>query len=121
MLKLAYFLRNLQNSRANNPRILRIEKIKFSRYCFYLNTNIQGDCQIYISVPLISYTGTFRNMTAFNKLCLQKQPPRVALRNSCSAIFRKNRGGSYSLIGSKYGRTVLHHYFLARIFRKSSY
>ena len=38
--KLAYSLRNLQTSRANNSRILRIKNAKFSGYCFYMNTNI---------------------------------------------------------------------------------
>ena len=37
--KLAYILRNLQTSRADNSRILRINA-KFSGYCFYVNTNI---------------------------------------------------------------------------------
>ena len=40
MLKLAYFLRNLQISRANNSRSLRIQNAKFSGYCLYMNTNI---------------------------------------------------------------------------------
>ena len=43
---------NLENSRANNSRILRIKNAKFSGYCFYMNTNIQRDFQICISVPL---------------------------------------------------------------------
>ena len=46
------FLRNLQISRADNSRILRIENAEFSEYCFYMNTNIQGDFQVSISVPL---------------------------------------------------------------------
>ena len=50
--KLAYFLRNLQTSRANNSRILTIKNAKFSGYCFYINTNLLGDFQICISVPL---------------------------------------------------------------------
>ena len=54
MLKKAYFLRNLQTSRSNKPRILRIKNAKFSGYCFYLNTNIQGDFETWISVPLRS-------------------------------------------------------------------
>ena len=37
--KLAYDLRNLQISQANNSRILRIVNAKFSGYCFYMNTN----------------------------------------------------------------------------------
>ena len=37
--KLAYFFKNLQISRTNNSRILKIKNAKFSGYCFYLNTN----------------------------------------------------------------------------------
>ena len=51
-VKLAYFLRNLQNSRANNSRTFNIKNAKFSGYCFHLNTNISGDFQICISVTL---------------------------------------------------------------------
>ena len=50
--KLAYFLRNIQTSRANNSTILRIKNTKFSGYCFYISTNIYGDFRIWISVPL---------------------------------------------------------------------
>ena len=50
--KFAYFLRNLETSRANNSRILMIKVKKFSGSCFYLNTNIYGNFQMYISVPL---------------------------------------------------------------------
>ena len=53
--KLAYFLRNLQTSRASNSRILRIKKVKSSGYCFYLNTNIYIYFQICISVPLTAF------------------------------------------------------------------
>ena len=53
--KLAYFLTDLSNSRANNSRILRIKNAKFSGYCFDINTNIYGDFQICISVPLIEW------------------------------------------------------------------
>ena len=51
-LKVAYFLRNLRTSRANNSRILKIKNAKFSGYWFYMNTNIKGDFEICISVPL---------------------------------------------------------------------
>ena len=44
--------RNLQSSLANNSKILRIKKAKLSGYCFYLKTNIYGDFEICISVPL---------------------------------------------------------------------
>ena len=50
--RLAYFLRNLQTSRASNSRILKIKNAKFSGYCFYIKTNIYGDFQICVSVPL---------------------------------------------------------------------
>ena len=33
--KLTYFLRNLEISRANNSRILKIKIAKYSGYCFY--------------------------------------------------------------------------------------
>ena len=52
--KLAYFLKNLQTSRANNSRILSIKNAKFSGYCFYININTYRDFQICISVPLIT-------------------------------------------------------------------
>ena len=57
-LKIAYFLRNLQTSRGNNSRILRIKNAKFLRYCFYINKNTKGDFQICISVPLKTIRGT---------------------------------------------------------------
>ena len=36
-------------------RILMIKNAKFSGYWFYMNKNILGDFQIYISVPLMSF------------------------------------------------------------------
>ena len=47
------YVKNLETSWANNSRILRIKNAKFSRYCFYMNTNIWGHFQICISVPLM--------------------------------------------------------------------
>ena len=52
--KLAYLSRNLQTLRAINSRILRIKNAKFSGHCFYMNTNIQTNFQICISLPLIN-------------------------------------------------------------------
>ena len=40
MLKLGYFLKNLQTLQANNLRILSIKNATFSGYCFYMNANI---------------------------------------------------------------------------------
>ena len=40
MLKLGYFLKNLQTSQANNSRILRIKNATFLGYGFYMNANI---------------------------------------------------------------------------------
>ena len=42
----------MEISRGNNSRILRIINAKFSGYCFYMNKNMWGDFQIWISVPL---------------------------------------------------------------------
>ena len=52
MLKISLLYENLQNSREDNSRILRIKNVKFSGDCFYMNTNIYGDFQIFIRVPL---------------------------------------------------------------------
>ena len=38
--KLTYFLENLQTLGANNSKILRIKKVKFLGYCFYMNPNL---------------------------------------------------------------------------------
>ena len=51
MLKII-LLRNLQTLRANNSRTLRIENVKFSGHCFYMNINMYRDFQICISVLL---------------------------------------------------------------------
>ena len=45
--------RNIQTLRASKSRILKINNAKFSECYFYMNTNIQGDFQICISLPLI--------------------------------------------------------------------
>ena len=43
----------------NNSRILRIQNVKFSRYYFYMNTNIWRYFEICISVPLSLQTKIF--------------------------------------------------------------
>ena len=40
MLKIVYFIRNLQVSRIINLRITGIKNAKFADYCFWMNTNI---------------------------------------------------------------------------------
>ena len=62
MLKLDYFLRNLRTSRGNNSRILGIKNTKFSGSCFNMNTNIQRDFQICITLPLISIHNANKNL-----------------------------------------------------------
>ena len=52
MLKNSLLFRNLQTSRANNSKILRIKNAKFSGHWFYMKTIILRDFQICISVPL---------------------------------------------------------------------
>ena len=54
-LKLVYFLRKIQTLRVSNSRILMIKNAKLSGYYFYMNFNIWGDFQIWISVPLSTY------------------------------------------------------------------
>ena len=50
MLKISLLFKKF-TSRANNLRTLRIKNMKFSGYCFCMNTNIYGDFNICISVP----------------------------------------------------------------------
>ena len=47
MLKISLLFKKFTNF-----RIIRIKNAKFSEYCFYMNTNMQGDFEICISVPL---------------------------------------------------------------------
>ena len=44
----------MQISRLNNSRNVRIKNSKLLGYYFHANTNIKGDFQIYISVPLMT-------------------------------------------------------------------
>ena len=56
MLKISLLFKKFTNFTgkcANIYRILRIKNAKFPGYCFYINTNIYGDFQICISVPLM--------------------------------------------------------------------
>ena len=52
MLKISLLFKKYITSWVNNSNILKTKSAKFSGYCFYLNTNIQRDFQICISVPL---------------------------------------------------------------------
>ena len=54
-------IRNLQALRANNSRIIRIKNAKFSAYCFYINTNMQGDFRICGSAFLPKSCNTSRS------------------------------------------------------------
>ena len=66
--KLAFFLRNLLTSRVNNSRIFRIKNVKFSGYCFHINTNRYEDLWICISVPLSQ-----KQFKVYRKTVLKKQ------------------------------------------------
>ena len=46
------FLRKMQTLRVNNSRIVWIKNAKFLEYYFFMNTNIEENFQICISVPL---------------------------------------------------------------------
>ena len=41
-----------------------IKNAKFSGFCFYMNTDISGDLQICISVPLKKYISVVRRRTS---------------------------------------------------------
>ena len=60
MLKISLLFKKFTNFTGNNSRFLRIKNANFSRYCFYINTNIYWDFQICVSVLL-------RNKTWFNR------------------------------------------------------
>ena len=53
MLKIGRLFKKFTNFTGKQLRIRRIKNSKSSEYCLYENTNIQGDFQICISVPLI--------------------------------------------------------------------
>ena len=87
-------MRNLQTSRANSWRIVRIKNAKFSGYCFYMNTSIQGDFQICINVPSIKSKIVFiLQENDSHDLYFQKQPSRGVPRKRCSEnmlqVYRK--------------------------------
>ena len=60
ILKISLLFKKFTNFTGNNSRFLRIKNANFSRYGFYMNTNIYWDFQICISAPL-------RNKTWFNR------------------------------------------------------
>ena len=45
------FMNNVQDKGCNISKILRIRNVKFLRYFIYMDTNIQGNSQVCISVP----------------------------------------------------------------------
>ena len=74
----------MQTSRVNNSRILRIKNAKFSEYCFYMNTNIQGDFQICISLPL-----KVINLFLFDELLTVKTEPQQTFCRKDKTLARK--------------------------------
>ena len=70
MVKSSLLLKKLTNFTVNKSRILRIKNVKFSGYCFYMNTNIYWYFQICISVPLIIILKDFIKQPAIK----QSQP-----------------------------------------------
>ena len=96
----------MQTLRVNNSRTLTIKNVKFSRYYLHMNSNIWGDFQICISVPLKihkeipvlkSLPDTIKELQAVRLATLlkrhprsgQKQPPEVFCKKRCSQKFRK--------------------------------
>ena len=77
-LKLAYFLRNLQTSLANNSRILRIKNSKFSGYCSYEHNHLGRfsnlhQCTFKVWEFFFAYLLLFKviSQTKFNQLATQ--------------------------------------------------
>ena len=52
MLKINLLFKKIQALPVNNSRTLTIKNVKFSGYYLHMNSNIWGDFQICISVPL---------------------------------------------------------------------
>ena len=71
-------LRNLQTSRANNSRILRIRHVKFSRYCFYVNTNIQEEKNIPLKFQVFMNKHPFYDLKRQNVSFLVYMKDRIA-------------------------------------------
>ena len=59
---------------AYNSRILRSKNAKFSGYYFCMNTNILGDFQICISVPLKLHSRELKNLKQFFINVTDKNP-----------------------------------------------
>ena len=57
MLKISPLFNKFTNLPVISSKALWIKKAKFSGYCFYMNTNLRRDFQIYIDVPLKILTG----------------------------------------------------------------
>ena len=53
MLNISLLFKKFTIFTGNNSIILRIKNAIFSEYCFYMNTNMQGDFQICINLYLI--------------------------------------------------------------------
>ena len=88
MLKVSLLFNKFTNFMKNNSRILKIKNVKFSGYCFYMDTCIERDFKICISVPLNEdrlFTSSFHN-NQFGKL-------KTKIKNSKSKKlkYRKSR------------------------------
>ena len=106
--KLTYILRNLQTLTANNSRVLRIKKAKFSGYCFYMNANIQRDSEICINVMSVCYynaTYAFQSeFTLYN--CLNVKKILARNRRDIWSLSDKNRIQTHNHLARK--RTLNH-------------
>ena len=90
MLKISPLFKKFTNLRANNSTIPRIKNAKFSGHCFYMNTNIQEDFQICISVPLKTKIIHYHNFTEFSFETDDPNEKYSALTNTFSLIVEKH-------------------------------
>ena len=92
MLKISLLLKKFTKLRTNNSRIVRIKNAKFSEYFLYINTNIQGNFRLHISVPLkLSQNSLENTCVEFSFLIkpqMKKEDPAHAFSCKFCEIFK---------------------------------
>ena len=87
MLKFSLLFKKLTNLRGNNSRIDRIKNAKFSEYFLCINTNIQGDFQLCISVPLKPSQNSLKNICVEFSFLIKPQMKRENPKDALSCKF----------------------------------
>ena len=89
MLKFSLLFKKFTNLRVNNSRITRIKNAKFSEYFLCINTNIQGDFQLCISVPLKPSQNSLNNTCVEFSFLIKPQMKRENPTHAFSCKFCK--------------------------------